>query len=1070
MKSMPQESPTTSVVIVLLQDDSELARVDLAGVPIMFGQADDCDVIVPETSVAQHHARLLLRHGAVFVESQDCTSVTAVNEQPVDTYLSLHSNDVLRLGDWEVEIRIVDSDKVPPPPSSDGSKIVQESINILPAFATKRLVPLVVCCVGFGWMSNWFIPPRFFIQVPFIPIAMLAVPSLMLAVLACAYFIRPAVFPRKQALLALVFTMLIGIAILLGFYRIADASLGMQIKGPPKIAALMVILKFIGWSVKVTESVNLGEKFLGYIVGVGLCEELTKMLPLLFLLPWKESHRKTIGYRSFLMIGFFSGLGFGIGEAILRYSPWGLSHVQEASGNVLRWFACVPSHAIWTVIDAAFLWMLAPFLIMAKNIYQRLGLCALAVLAAAVLHGTYDVLCGSTLRGIILNGFAILLMCFVVRFVATWMPQAEMSESVYNENTHGIMGWVKSYETGRRRFWRMYAFSCVMIVASLLLSMPDGWRQDQSGNDENARSPVIDQSISSGLYEAWYNYGLNRAGCVIMLVQHHYGYQVDQSTLIESIIDELYTKGYYHPDMSGKDPQGKRALDSGRYEACVRGALDYWQGKHRDISPQLVDPPYDAAAPQDAQDVGENSDYESSPYNESEKDEGVTIGNTIHRIVNTYVGGLICTVCGNNVSDTRLGLWVSEQFWGGGGPDDLKDPNSEAFINVFGSRERQVRFRRLRVSLSDPKWAYKPKSTPRPLVFSVQKKGMMFALDEFRKYQDSFLRADLEQASNQLDQVYSVLDDAKTMALFWSEVEKSVNPITKLTIFNYCNLCGGSNVCLTCKGSGDCPKCRGVKKCAKCNGVDSRVMKNCDKCNGGVCLRCNGSGRCAYCGGYRTCPCPVCKGRCSSLVESLDVCSSCGGYGTISGGMGRGKGSMSVTCVRCGGSGHVRVCKSIECENCNGKGQVRCEACNAWGGCTYCRGTGRLSNKCDVCGGTGLISVICPACSGSGLCDVCSGIGKCHDCGGTGKCRRCGSFGIVKYMELPVAADWLSVSKGCWVSVDSGIYTRVPVDGGNQITVGDRHMTLAGPVGTNDVVVIMSTSANKQFIKGHGHE
>ena len=462
--------------VVLLQAGQELARIELSDQPLVIGKADECDVAVDDSSVSCRHARLSLVGGRVCVEDLGSTNGTFVNGQAAEGVQPLKSGDLLRMADWEIEVRL-ERQRASSPISAQALKGQQPASKLAstplpPAFAWERLSPMVVCCLGFGCLPSVLPIAVYFITTPLLPVAMLAVPSLMLAVLSICYFIRPARFPRAQAMGALLFTMFVGIQWMLKFEKIACES----IESPEyNHGVFNVLFKVIGHAIRDADidhdgyTISLGLRYFGYIVGVGLCEEMTKLLPLIFLIfliGRKGGGRAPLDYRSFLVVGFFSGLGFGIGEAVLRYSPW--SGDPTVTGNITRWFACVPSHAIYTVIDSAFLWVLAPFIIKAKGIYKPLGLCALAVSVAAVLHGTYDVLCSSSqLMGVILDWLSIVLMFAVVRFVAAWSAPDSMATPVYDGNARGIMGWVQGYETEKRWFWLMYVFAGMMILAAL---------------------------------------------------------------------------------------------------------------------------------------------------------------------------------------------------------------------------------------------------------------------------------------------------------------------------------------------------------------------------------------------------------------------------------------------------------------------------------------------------------------------------------------------------------------------------------------------------------------------------
>lgn len=349
------------------------------------------------------------------------------------------------------------------------------STDLAPAFSISRLIPLFVCCLGLGWIAGGFLMPNtFFISTniigQIIPVTMLGVPALILAIIGICHFVRPLRFPTKRAVCVLLFTMVVGLVGLLIFQEIAVSRAELKFQSHGKSSIFVLIVKLIG---KAYECVNnpdstVLEKIFGYIFGVGLCEEATKLLPLFFLVVAGDNRPNKTDYRGFLILGFFSGLGFGIGEAIYGYAPW--SGNLGAGSNVLRWFALVPSHAIWTVIDAAFLWLLAPKIISADNNYSKFGFFVLCVMVVAVVHGVYDVLCGIPGMGILFSVGSIFLMYFVVVWVAKKSGETGTIKQQENGISTGIVGWLKNSKAGQMRLGRIYAACPIMIAGSLIFS------------------------------------------------------------------------------------------------------------------------------------------------------------------------------------------------------------------------------------------------------------------------------------------------------------------------------------------------------------------------------------------------------------------------------------------------------------------------------------------------------------------------------------------------------------------------------------------------------------------------
>jgi RsiW-degrading membrane proteinase PrsW (M82 family) len=149
------------------------------------------------------------------------------------------------------------------------------------------------------------------------------------------------------------------------------------------------------------ESQSIVLTLLGFVLQVGLCEELTKSLPVLWV-AWRYGAR--INPRLLILIGVFSGLGFaafeniGYGEHSVvasfnmtrDFGAAGLvAGIQGAMSNVLlRSLSLVFCHGVWSGIVAYFLAMAT------VTNRRKPTLFLVGVTTAAVLHGLYDWLFG----------------------------------------------------------------------------------------------------------------------------------------------------------------------------------------------------------------------------------------------------------------------------------------------------------------------------------------------------------------------------------------------------------------------------------------------------------------------------------------------------------------------------------------------------------------------------------------------------------------------------------------------------------------------------------------------------
>jgi RsiW-degrading membrane proteinase PrsW (M82 family) len=184
-----------------------------------------------------------------------------------------------------------------------------------------------------------------------------------------------------------VFTGTLGILMLLivQFAAVLTPRL-LLLKGP--LIVVFLVLKFIGFSYAAATDPAYGfwPSFFGFTFGVGLCEEVCKILPVLYAL------RKGTGLdaRGAVIWGLASGIGFGVSEGILYSSDY-YNGLQGPGIYVVRFASCVGLHAVWTATAALMVW---------KRSREDSGDSWTAALAGAliplsgpiVLHGLYDTL------------------------------------------------------------------------------------------------------------------------------------------------------------------------------------------------------------------------------------------------------------------------------------------------------------------------------------------------------------------------------------------------------------------------------------------------------------------------------------------------------------------------------------------------------------------------------------------------------------------------------------------------------------------------------------------------------
>ncbi len=357
------------------------------------------------------------------------------------------------------------------------------------AFSTWSAAPIFISCLVFGWIATWFLPVRAFspdlTPASLVGVATLAVPAVAIAFLGMVRFLG---YPRrnwKPMIGALFFTMVVGIAVLFLFYRIADSYEKIKVQGYGKATAFVLGVRLIGWAGQHLDAGGFFPRLFSSIIHTGFCEEVTKLLPMFLIVFLNRNQSKAPRLRGFLMVAFCSGLGFGIAEAVKVYSPWGRLGIISLSGNVTRWYACVPLHAIYTVVDASLLWLLIPEFKRAKSKTSAIAIILAASLAIAVVHGLYNTIADSSaLLGIILDAFAIVLMVWLVK-ICVLREDGGRSSGINAPDFPALPGWMKMKGGFTVAFGRLYVIAAALLVSSLMFSRSVsvatiGWKDESS--------------------------------------------------------------------------------------------------------------------------------------------------------------------------------------------------------------------------------------------------------------------------------------------------------------------------------------------------------------------------------------------------------------------------------------------------------------------------------------------------------------------------------------------------------------------------------------------------------------
>jgi RsiW-degrading membrane proteinase PrsW (M82 family) len=192
-------------------------------------------------------------------------------------------------------------------------------------------------------------------------------------------------------LLVGLFTATIGIFLLLGFQWVADWTQGFWVRGRSILVLLFYIVKFIGYSYRAALDPESGFilSTVGFTLGVGLCEELVKAFPVLFHYQTTQDNRWP--WRTACMVGFLSGIGFGVSEGI-HYSSNMYNGVTAGDAYLVRFISCVALHAVWSGAAAVFIFRHQAQLQGSENVFGGAVTWVAMVAVPMVLHGLYDTL------------------------------------------------------------------------------------------------------------------------------------------------------------------------------------------------------------------------------------------------------------------------------------------------------------------------------------------------------------------------------------------------------------------------------------------------------------------------------------------------------------------------------------------------------------------------------------------------------------------------------------------------------------------------------------------------------
>ncbi len=192
------------------------------------------------------------------------------------------------------------------------------------------------------------------------------------------------------------FTGTIGIALLLAVQWLSGLATQVRLRGRGIVMLIWLILLAISFSYAAADDPENGFvlSFLGFTAGVGLLEELCKLLPVV----WHYRHGGELCWRGACLWGLVSGAGFGIAEGII-YSTRYYNGSATAGIYVVRFVSCVAMHAAWAGAAAIVMFRRKDYLKGDMGWQDWLRAVAPALAIPMVLHGLYDTLLKMDMAG-----------------------------------------------------------------------------------------------------------------------------------------------------------------------------------------------------------------------------------------------------------------------------------------------------------------------------------------------------------------------------------------------------------------------------------------------------------------------------------------------------------------------------------------------------------------------------------------------------------------------------------------------------------------------------------------------
>ncbi len=197
------------------------------------------------------------------------------------------------------------------------------------------------------------------------------------------------------------------------------------------------------------------------IIGIGVIEELVKILPVILLLKYTRAINEPVDY---LVYGSVSALGFAFAENLLYFNSYGPQIIM--------------GRALTAVVFHMFLTSLAAYGLMLKKYKSGKGILTDFIkffVLAAIIHGLYDFwLINQTASRFALLSMVILVFCF--SFFNTLISNSLSNSDFYDEHIHLNRRKLQNY--------LVYALSLVLMFQYLSIAFKfgheEGWHSLKS--------------------------------------------------------------------------------------------------------------------------------------------------------------------------------------------------------------------------------------------------------------------------------------------------------------------------------------------------------------------------------------------------------------------------------------------------------------------------------------------------------------------------------------------------------------------------------------------------------------